>query len=101
MSSAANMLAQAAKLVAGARDHTHGDKKLNHENIAALWNAYIVNRVRMCGQGNVPPYVTAHDAANMMELLKIARRQAGASNPDDYIDAAGYAACAFEIAGHK
>ena len=42
--------------------------------------------------------LTGADAANMMELLKIARRKAGAHNPDDYVDAAGYAAIAHECA---
>jgi hypothetical protein len=34
----------------------------------------------------------------MLEALKIARRYSGAHNIDDYIDGAGYAGCAGEIA---
>jgi hypothetical protein len=32
-----------------------------------------------------------------MESMKIARRYTGAFNVDDYIDGAGYAACAGEV----
>jgi hypothetical protein len=34
----------------------------------------------------------------MMEGMKIARRYSGSHNVDDYVDGAGYAACAGEIA---
>mgnify|MGYP003631514948 CR=1 FL=1 len=40
--------------------------------------------------------ITSADAANMMELLKIARRKLGGLNVDDYTDGAGYAAVAYE-----
>ncbi|MCR4341662.1 MAG: DUF6378 domain-containing protein [Gemmatimonadaceae bacterium] len=42
--------------------------------------------------------LTPLDVANMMEAMKIARRKSGSHNIDDYIDGAGYAACAGEIA---
>lgn len=77
----------AAALVGGDRNHQHGDAAVNHANIAALWGAYL----------GVP--VSPHQAAMMMALLKIARTKAGAVNPDDYIDLAGYAGVAGEIAG--
>ena len=35
--------------------------------------------------------------ADMMELFKIARRQNGTFNNDDYVDAAGYAVISAEI----
>ena len=41
----------------------------------------------------------AEDVAIMMILLKIARIQTGTFKPDNYIDIAGYAACAAEVAG--
>lgn len=81
---------KAAQLVSGDREAQHGDKVTNHEKIAALWDAYI--RIRPPGP------MRGLDVANMMELLKIARRCLGAHNLDDYIDGAGYAACAGEIA---
>lgn len=89
---AAEICRRAAALVGGDRAATHGDKLTNHANIARLWSAYLWNIDHRF------PGLSALDAANMMEALKIARRQAGGHNPDDYIDGAGYAACAGEIA---
>ena len=82
------VLTEAFKLVSTDRATAHGPSKENHENIARLWDAYLHNI----------DHVTAHDVANMMELLKIARRKTGVHNDDDYIDAAGYAAVAHECA---
>lgn len=87
---------KAAELVNGDRHTTHGDKTANHEAIAHLWNGYL-NAAKRFPQ----PKLTAHDVANLMECLKIARRLNGAFNPDDYIDAAGYAGVAGEIAAPK
>lgn len=44
---------------------------------------------------------SAHDVAIMMALLKIARIATGQPKPDNYIDLAGYAACAGEISDRK
>lgn len=82
----------AAALVKGARDESHGDKLKNFQNIATLWNAYL--KIRPDPEAEISPL----DHAHMMVLLKIARTQLGAPNVDDWIDAAGYAACAGEIA---
>lgn len=41
--------------------------------------------------------ISAKDVAVMMSLLKIARIATG-SSPDSFVDLAGYAACAGEIA---
>ena len=54
----------------------------------ALWSAYL----------GTP--ITARDVALMMVLLKVARTKTGAFNLDDYVDAAGYAGIAVEVAGH-
>lgn len=78
--------AKAANLVGGDRHRTHGDKFENFNNIAALWSAYL-------GIGLSPL-----QAANMMALMKVARTKTGSHNPDDYVDTAGYAGCAGEIA---
>lgn len=83
----------AGSLVGGERARQHGDKRQNHQNIAALWNAYLGGRFLAPSTA-----LTARDAALMMALLKIARTKAGAHNLDDYVDLAGYAAVAGEIA---
>lgn len=92
---AVDICAHAATLVGGNREASHGDKLLNFRIIAAFWEAY---RFGKCLANPLNPEYTAEDAANMMEMLKIARRLHGDYNPDDYVDGAGYAGCAGEIA---
>ena len=83
-----NILQEAIDLVGGDRAANYGNMFENHQNIAKLWDAYLHNIKT----------VSPEDVANMMELLKIARRKTGAFNDDDYIDGAGYAAVAHECA---
>lgn len=89
---AGDILTTAANLVGGDRARTHGDKTENHGKIATVWNAYLSIR-----QEPAAP-LSALDVAMMMALLKVARTQLGSFNPDDFIDLAGYAGCAGEIA---
>lgn len=97
---AASICTDAAALVGGDRATTHGDKALNFANTAALWNAIIEAKARQAGWPimDVLPVLDALDVANMLEAFKIARRYSGSHNPDDYVDGAGYAGCAGEIA---
>ena len=83
---------QAAKIVRGDRAAKHGPKERNHQNIADHWNAYLGARL-------TKP-LTALDVALMMAELKIARTKAGQGryNLDNYVDIAGYAGAAGEIA---
>lgn len=83
---------RAADLVGGDRDREHGKKKQNFDNIAAMWNGYLGIR-----RDKAAP-LDAVDVGHMMVAMKIARTQSGALNVDDYVDAAGYAACAGEVA---
>lgn len=87
-----DVCARAANLVGGDRQKTHGDKVENHQNIACLWNAFLGYRIL---ENN---HLTARDVALMMALLKIARMKTGSHNLDDYVDLAGYAGVAAEIA---
>lgn len=88
------ILAQAAAIVSGNRASQHGPKECNHQNIADQWNAYLGTRLGPAQE------LTALDVALMMVLLKVARTKAGAGilNRDNYVDMAGYAGCAGEIA---
>lgn len=88
---AADLLRQAAELIAGPRAELHGDMRDNHENIAELWNAFL--RIR---RDPVAP-LTGADVAICMALVKIARTQTGEYNPDDLRDAAGYCGIASEL----
>lgn len=82
----------AAELVDGARASQHGPMVENHQKIADVWNGILA------AAGKAPSLpLDAHDVANLMEGMKIARRYSGAFNLDDYVDGAGYAAIAGEI----
>jgi hypothetical protein len=78
------ILDKAKKLVSGDRHQKHGDKVVNHENIARLWSSYLQNKTQL----NIN--LIAEDVANLMILLKVARSQAGEHNIDDYVDTCGY-----------
>ena len=93
---AAEITTKATELVGGDRERQHGNKLKNHANIAAVWNGIL----QAAGKLPATP-LNAHDVANLMEGLKIARRYLGAFNPDDYVDAAGYAAVSGEIAAEQ
>ena len=84
--------AKASDLVGGDRERQHGSKVQNFANIAHIWNGLLK------AAGKAPPVpLDAHDVANLMEAMKIARRYSGSYNEDDYIDGCGYSACAGEI----
>jgi hypothetical protein len=97
---AVDICATAANLVGGSRKGTHGDKTINFANTAALWNAILEAKLRQISAAELQafPRLTALDVANMLEAFKIARRYSGTHNLDDYIDGAGYAGCAGEVA---
>jgi len=77
---------RAADLVSGDRARQYGDARLLHARIATLWSAHLGHSI------------TPHDVALLLLLLKVARTTGGTFNPDNYIDAAGYAAIAAELA---
>tara|TARA_R110002020_G_scaffold236631_1_gene448937 strand:+ start:48 stop:338 length:291 start_codon:yes stop_codon:yes gene_type:complete len=89
-----DILKKATELIGADRADQHGDMWTNHENIAQLWTAYLWQKL---GEDRI----TSADAANMMELLKVARRKLGAINVDDYTDGAGYAAVAYECKSNE
>lgn len=92
MVKADEILKTATGIVSGDRAASHGDKLANHDCIGALWNGYLRARV-LVGR---PADLNAEDVANLMELMKVARRLTGSFNVDDYVDGAGYAAVAGE-----
>jgi hypothetical protein len=95
MPKASEILTTAAQLVGGDRERTHGSKLQNHQAIADVWNGILKARARWRPAEDP---LDARDVALMMIGLKVARAYGGAHNPDDYIDMAGYAGCAGEIA---
>lgn len=82
------ILESAIKQVDGSRENDYGKVENNFMLIANLWSAYL----------NIGYMFTPHDVALMMCLLKIARCKNGGGTGDSYVDLAGYAACAGDIA---
>ena len=80
------LLHKAIECITGYRVGEYGKPEDSFGKIAELWTAY-----------NGHEY-TAHDVAMMMALLKVARIRTGHGGEDSYIDLAGYAACAGEMA---
>lgn len=94
MNIAAAICRDAGALVDGDRANSHGDMLTNMTNIAALWTAILEAK-----QGRpLDRALHPEDVANMLEAMKIARRYSGTHNRDDYVDGAGYAAVAGQIA---
>lgn len=78
------ILEAAEKCVTGQREQDYGSPEDSFRLISQLWSAYTGHAI------------TAKDVAIMMALLKIARMKNG-DKEDNFVDLAGYAACAGEI----
>lgn len=89
------ILDEAKKCVCGQREQEYGTPENNFKTIGVFWSTYL--------QAAHPefqvPLIDAKDVASMMALLKVARIATG-SSADSFVDLAGYAACAGEIATH-
>lgn len=78
-------LEESIKCVCTDRKEQYGSPENNFSLIASLWSEYI------------DKLISAEDVAMMMALLKIARIKTGKHKDDNYVDLAGYAACACEL----
>lgn len=67
------------------RENTYGRPEDNFKLIADLWSTYTGTKI------------SPRDVAVMMILLKTARVRTGTNHGDNFVDMAGYAACAAEI----
>ena len=83
----AGILDAAKKIVTGDREKQYGKPEDNFAIIAELWGTYTGYKF------------SPVDVAMMMALLKVARIKTGVGTVDSFVDLAGYAACAGEIAG--
>ena len=91
------ILDAAKKCVCGQREQDYGKPENNFETIGLLWGVYLrAAHPELC-EVFAPNDITPKDVGAMMALLKLARIAAG-STADSFIDLAGYAACAGEIA---
>lgn len=86
------ILREAATIVEGDRNQTHGDKERSFVAIADFWNVYLSNRP--------DPHegISPLDVACMMVLMKLSRSVRGQPIRDHFLDMAGYAAIAGELA---
>lgn len=82
-------LREACEIVNGARNQAYGNVEDNFQKIANLWSCYL-------GFGVGPI-----DVAMMMVLLKAARVSTGTTHLDNFVDVAGYAACAYEMGNDR
>jgi hypothetical protein len=87
----ADMLSEAASIVAGDRNSTHGDKERSFVAIAEMWTAYLLTRKDPYGP------VRPHDVAQMMVHLKQMRAEWGTPTRDHFVDQCGYSAIAGEL----
>jgi len=94
----AEILEAAHTCVCGEREHDYGKPEDNFETIGLMWGAYLRAANPQLKQVEDIDFITPGDVAAMMALLKIARMAIG-SKEDNFVDLAGYAACAGEIAG--
>lgn len=81
----AEILEAARKCVCGEREQEYGKPENNFALVGRLWEAYTGHSY------------SAKDVAMMLALLKVARIKTGVKG-DSFVDLAGYAACAGEIA---
>jgi len=77
------------------RNDQNGDPEDNFQNIADYWSDHLKHKY------STDFDLDGSDVGIMMALMKIARSESGSFNKDDYIDLAGYASCAGEIAERR
>jgi hypothetical protein len=73
------------------RGRKYGEPEDAFGRIAVLWNGWM--GIRKGGD------LTGVDVAIMMVLFKLGRIAGGVKHPDNFVDAAGYAACGGELSG--
>jgi len=96
---AGTILDKARTAVTTDRSVTHGPKERSFEAIAGLWNSYLQARPKpIIEYPDGLPRLFSRDVALMMVLLKIGRSIQGTPVEDHFVDMAGYAAVAGELA---
>lgn len=84
-----SVLAEAASLITGDRNKTYGSPTQNFQNTAELWTVLLRHKLK---DGEV---IDPNEVGTLMVALKLARTVAQ-DKRDNYVDMAGYAACAHE-----
>lgn len=86
----AEILKAAERCVCTDRNQQYGEPEDNFRIIAALWNVYLFGR-------GAKAQLNPADIGAMMALFKLGRIATGGNKADNFVDLAGYAACAGEI----
>lgn len=89
------ILEAATRCVCGDRERDYGTPERNFELIGELWTTYLKAK---CVSPEADVCINGEDVATLMCLFKIARIATGRGKADSFIDLAGYAACAGELA---
>lgn len=84
-----NIIEKVAKTILSDRQNIYGEPEDSFYLISMYWGLYLGITIRL------------DQVADMMELLKIARRQDQPFHLDNYVDSAGYAILAGELASLK
>lgn len=82
MNAAQRTLKEAAALIGGDRNETHGHYPTEAERIGIVWGALL----------DLPESIPPRTVAAMMVGLKMVRATAGRVNADDWTDSCGYSA---------
>lgn len=88
------ILREAIRTVCEDRNTQYGEPEESFRVIAEFWTTYVREK---CAAKNSDVCISPEDVGMMMVLFKAARA-IGGTKADTYIDIAGYAACAGEIA---
>jgi hypothetical protein len=87
------LLAEAERIVNGARNVQYGDPNDDFKSTAALWTTHLLRVEKRTGAAwQLEP----HDVAIMMILLKVSRLGWSPEKADHWLDVAGYAACGYD-----
>ena len=93
----AEILETAQKCVCGQREQDYGKPEDNFATIGLLWGTYLRAAYPELQECFHIDRISPKDVAIMMALLKVARIATG-NKEDSFVDLAGYAACAGEVA---
>ena len=80
------ILERAGALTCGAREEEYGPPAESFGRVAVMWGGYL-------GVG-----ITAADVCALLVMLKLSRGKVSPEREDSWVDAAGYAALAGEVA---
>lgn len=95
MSCRETVLEEAKRCICQDRQNQYGAPEDSFFTIANFWSTYLA------GEGKLKCVLSKEDVALMMVLLKVARTNGHKHHVDNYVDMAGYAALAAELAQNE